>query len=84
MRNEEFRCKCGATPHVLRHSYLTHLHSSGASDKTLQTIAGHSQIGTTMNIYVHSTAEDVAQAGEKMHKIFVHNIPLRSILFTIY
>ena len=25
----------GATPHVLRHSYLTYLHSSGASDKTL-------------------------------------------------
>ena len=60
---------CGATPHVLRHSYLTYLHSAGASDKTLQTIAGHSQIGTTMNIYVHATSDDVTKAGKTMHEI---------------
>ncbi len=59
----------GATPHVLRHSYLTYLHAAGASDKTLQTIAGHSQISTTLNIYVHSTKDDVAKAGETMHKV---------------
>ena len=59
----------GATAHTLRHSYLTYLHSAGASDKTLQRIAGHSQIGTTMNIYVHETEEDLVKAGEKMHHV---------------
>lgn len=41
----------GATAHVLRHTYLTMLAGEGVDLKTLQTIAGHANIQTTMDIY---------------------------------
>lgn len=44
----------GATPHVFRHTYLTLAAGTGLDAKTLQTIAGHADIQTTMNRYVHS------------------------------
>ena len=59
----------GATPHVLRHSYLTYLAGTGTDGKTLQTIAGHSTIGMTMNHYVHAQPEKIKEAGRQMHKL---------------
>lgn len=44
--------------HVLRHSFATRCIESGMKPKTLQTIMGHSDIGTTMDIYVHVTDEE--------------------------
>ena len=41
----------GATAHVLRHTYLTMLAGEGVDLKTLQTIDGHANIQTTMDIY---------------------------------
>ena len=59
----------GATPHVLRHSYLTYLAGMGTDTKTLQTIAGHSTIGMTMNHYVHAQPEKIKAAGKQMHDL---------------
>ena len=53
----------GATPHVLRHTYLTMLGETGTNIKTIQAIAGHADIQTTMNRYVYSRNEKVLEAG---------------------
>ena len=43
--------------HVLRHTFATRCIEAGMTPKTLQTILGHSNIGITMNLYVHTTDE---------------------------
>ena len=62
----------GATAHVLRHTYLTHLAGAGVDLKTLQYIAGHAHIQTTMNIYVHAQEENITKAGNILTDM-IHN-----------
>ena len=59
----------GATTHVLRHPYLTMLAGEGVDLKTLQTIAGHANIQTTMDIYVSPRTDKITAAGETMDKL---------------
>lgn len=54
----------GATPHIFRHTYLTILAGLNIDVKTLQAIAGHSDIQITMNRYVHKRIEGLIEAGE--------------------
>jgi site-specific recombinase XerD len=44
--------------HVLRHVFATRCIEAGMKPKTLQWILGHSNIGITMNLYVHITEEE--------------------------
>lgn len=44
--------------HVLRHTFATRCIEAGMKPKTLQTILGHSNIGITMNRYVHTTEDE--------------------------
>lgn len=44
--------------HVLRHTFATRCIEGGMMPKTLQKILGHSNIGITMNLYVHITDEE--------------------------
>nr|DAP30548.1 MAG TPA: Integrase [Inoviridae sp.] len=44
--------------HILRHTFATRCIEGGMKSKTLQMILGHSNIGITMNLYVHTTEEE--------------------------
>ena len=44
--------------HILRHTFATRCIEAGMKPKTLQMLLGHSNIGITMNLYVHTTEEE--------------------------
>lgn len=49
------------TPHICRHTYCSRMVASGISPKSLQYLMGHSDIGTTMNVYTTFRLEDVKE-----------------------
>ena len=61
---------CGATPHVFRHTYITLAASSGMDVKTLQSIAGHSDIKMTLDRYAHERENNVIAAGSLIGGVF--------------
>lgn len=51
--------------HIFRHTFTTRLNEQNINTKAMQSILGHSDISTTMDIYVDATEDfKIEQMGE--------------------
>lgn len=54
------------SPHVLRHSYATHLLNRGAELNAVKDLLGHASIAATQ-VYTHNTTEKLKKVFEQAH-----------------
>lgn len=54
------------TPHVCRHTYCSHMASSGMNPKHLQYLMGHSEISVTLDVYTHVDWDSIRNDVDKM------------------
>lgn len=54
------------SPHILRHSFATHLTNNGADLNAVKELLGHSSLAATQ-VYTHNTIEKLKEAYKKAH-----------------
>jgi integrase/recombinase XerC len=54
------------SPHVLRHTFATHLMNSGADLNSVKELLGHASLAATQ-VYTHNTIEKLKEVYKKAH-----------------
>jgi len=54
------------SPHVLRHTYATHLLNKGAEINAVKDLLGHANLAATQ-VYTHNSIDKLKRAFEKAH-----------------
>lgn len=54
------------SPHILRHSFATHLSDAGADLNAVKTLLGHASLAATQ-VYMHNTIEKLKKVYEQAH-----------------
>jgi integrase/recombinase XerC len=54
------------SPHVLRHTYATHLLNKGAEINAVKDLLGHSSLAATQ-VYTHNSMEKIKKAYDQAH-----------------
>ena len=65
----------GATPHILRHSYLTYVVGATSYFKTIQGISGHADVFTLMNRYAHPQEDKVIELSNEIADVLTGKLP---------
>jgi integrase/recombinase XerC len=54
------------SPHILRHTFATHLTNNGADLNAVKELLGHSSLASTQ-VYTHNSIERLKEAHKKAH-----------------
>lgn len=57
------------TPHICRHTYCSKMANAGMNPKTLQYLMGHSDAGLTLNMYTHTSFDNVSSEVKRIARV---------------
>ena len=63
---EEVKTLDKKSPHVLRHTFATHLMNNGANLDAVKELLGHASLSSTQ-VYTHNTIEKLKNVYKKAH-----------------